>query len=93
MKRQVQGRRGCSSVHVAADIDEAEVLWYCEEWQDLEELERYMQTDRFARMLAIVETAAQPPLIEFRVVSETRGLEYVASVRGVSGEVINTLRG
>jgi quinol monooxygenase YgiN len=83
MKHEIHGRRGCIDGHVAADLDEADVLWYCEEWDDLEGLERELRTDRFTQLLALVETAAQPPLMEFRVISETRGLEYVASVRGV----------
>ena len=81
MKRQAHGRRGCSDASVAADIDDAGVLWYSEEWEDLEDLEGYMRTNAFARMLALLEAAVQPPLMEFRVISETRGLEYVAAVR------------
>jgi len=30
----------------------------------------------------LMETATEPPLLEFRFISETRGLEYVAAVRG-----------
>jgi hypothetical protein len=50
-----------------------------------EGLERELRTDRVTQLLALVETAAQPPLVEFRVISETRGLEYVASA-GVPAE-------
>lgn len=85
MKRQVSGHLGCSGVHVAADIDDVGTFWYSEEWHDLEELEGYMRTNAFVRMLSLLETTAQPPLMEFRVISETRGLEYVATVRGVPG--------
>jgi quinol monooxygenase YgiN len=87
MRREIHGHRGCVDVHVAADVDETTVLWYCEEWDDLEGLERELRTDRFTHLLALVETAAQPPLVEFRVITETRGLEYVASVRGAPAEV------
>jgi quinol monooxygenase YgiN len=84
MKRRAHGRPGCGDAYVAADIDDAGVLWYSEEWEDRDDLEEHMRTNAFARMLALLETAVQPPLMEFRVVSETRGLEYVAAVRGVT---------
>ena len=83
MKRQVHRQRGCSAVHVAAEIDDAGALWYCEEWQDRERLEDHMRTNQFARLLALLETTPNPPLLEFRFVSETWGLEYVATVRGI----------
>ena len=40
-----------------------------------------LATERFSRLLALMETAAEPPTLEFRFVNETRGLDYVADVR------------
>jgi len=58
----------CQSVHTASD------------WAGIEDFER-LKSEPFDRLLAIIETAAKPPLIECRVVSETRGTEYLAAVR------------
>jgi quinol monooxygenase YgiN len=88
--RGVQREDGCSAVHVARDVDADEVVWYWEDWTTLAAYERYLRSDRFDRMLAVLETAAAPPQIEWRMVSETRGLPYVAAVRGiptVDGEI------
>ena len=93
MKRQAREHRGCSPVHVVAEIDDAGALWYCEEWQDRDQLEDYMRTSQFARLLALVETSADSPLLEFRLVSETWGLEYVAAVRGVPAAEIGSAHG
>ena len=41
-----------------------------------------LATERFSRLLALMETAAEPPVLEFRFVERTRGLDYVAEVRG-----------
>jgi quinol monooxygenase YgiN len=73
----------CSGAYIAADVDEANAFWYCEDWQDALELEGQLRTERFSHLLALLETAPVPPLLEFRVVAETRGLDYVAAVRGV----------
>ena len=66
-------------------MDEANTFWYVEEWQDAGDLERELRSDRFSQLLALMETSAQPPALEFRVVTETRGLEYVAAVRETTG--------
>jgi len=69
----------CQGVRVASDVDDADVVWYCEEWPGLEEFERHLRSPSFARLLSVVETAAKRPFIECRVVSETRGLGYLAA--------------
>jgi len=73
---------GCAGAHLAADADDANEFWYSEDWQDIDALEREFLTEHFAQVLALMETSALPPMIEFRTVTETRGLEYVAAVRG-----------
>jgi quinol monooxygenase YgiN len=71
----------CQGAHVASDADDSDVVWYSEEWPGIAEFEQHVRSNSFARLIAVVETAAGPPLIECRVVSETRGLDYLAAVR------------
>ena len=80
--RQALLNGGCTRAHISADVDDAAVFWYCEEWEDAEELEFQLRSERFSQLLSLVETGAQPPLLEFRVVGAVRGLEYIAAVRG-----------
>jgi hypothetical protein len=49
-----------------------------EEWDDPCELHRQFGTERFVRLLELLEMAAERPDVEFRVVSETCGLEYIS---------------
>jgi hypothetical protein len=71
----------CSAAHVAADVDEPNVFWYSEDWQEVGALEAQLRTRRFSHLLALLENAPVTPLLEFRVVSEIRGLDYLAVVR------------
>lgn len=80
MRRSLQSA-GCSAAHLAADVDEADVFWYSEDWQDVSALETRLQSEHFLQMLTLMETSASPPRLEFRTVGELRGLEYVAEVR------------
>jgi quinol monooxygenase YgiN len=79
--RQMLPSRGCAMAHLSADVNAANVFWYCEDWKDAASLDLELRTERFSQLLEIMETSAQPPVLEFRVLAETRGLEYVAAAR------------
>jgi quinol monooxygenase YgiN len=79
--RGAQRTSGCRGAHLAADVDAADVYWYCEEWDDLPSFEAEVRTPQFSELLALIETSAAPPMIEIRVMEEARGLDYVASLR------------
>jgi quinol monooxygenase YgiN len=81
LMRETLRRGGCSGAHIAADVDAADAFWYVEDWKDAAALEAQFTTDGFSQLLALIETAAEAPVVEFRVVSATRGLDYVAEVR------------
>jgi quinol monooxygenase YgiN len=81
LMRQARQNEGCSAAHIAADATAGDAFWYSEDWPDVDALEAELSSDRFSQLLAVMETSAQPPLLEFRVVAETRGLEYVAAAR------------
>jgi len=76
---------GCRAAHMAADIGTADVFWYCEEWDDASALEARVRASDFSELLALMETSAEPPLMEFRVINEAKGLDYVASLRHCTG--------
>jgi quinol monooxygenase YgiN len=82
LMRQTHGRKGCAGAHITADVDHADTFWYSEEWDCADALEREIRTDRFSQLLELMETSARPPALQFRVITETRGLEYVSAVRG-----------
>ncbi len=64
-----------------AEIGNPQSLRYVEQWPTLQELESQFLSPRFGMLLAIMETAPEPPELEVRTISEQRGLEYVGAVR------------
>jgi quinol monooxygenase YgiN len=79
--RQALRTSGCRAAHLAADVEAADVYWYCEEWEDPRALERRVRAPEFSEFLALMETSTEPPLLEFRVIEKTRGLDYVERLR------------
>ena len=73
--------RGCDHVELTRDAEDGSVLIYVEDWEDKEQLERRIRSERFGALLGLMEACPVPPQLELRFVSEVHGLDYVASVR------------
>ena len=58
---------------------------YVEEWATEDAMRRRVRSQRFTRLLEVLESAPLPPRVEFDFVTETRGLDYVAEVRNIDG--------
>jgi quinol monooxygenase YgiN len=91
--RGAQRQGVCSDTHVALDADDGRVVWYFEDWADIEAFERHLRSDRFARLLSVLELSAEPPRLECRLISESRGLDYLAAVRGVPAWTVDRRQG
>ena len=76
--------RGCSRVQLCAELEQSDALCYLEEWDLEEELFVELRTDRFRRLLELMECASEPPFLEFRFVTARRGLDYIESARSVT---------
>jgi quinol monooxygenase YgiN len=77
----IQLDRGCGGCHLYADVGESNSLLYVEKWATRKNLEREMQSNRFTRLLSVMESSPEPPVLEFWFVSQSQGLEYFAEVR------------
>ena len=82
LMRPARAEKGFLSSQISLDVDDANAIRYEEQWETQEDLEHQFRSPRYTRLLALMESATERPSLEFHFVSETRGLEYVASVRG-----------
>ena len=73
--------RGCGHVELARDAEDSSILIYVEDWENREQLERRIRSERFGALLGLMEACPAAPLLELRFVSDVQGLDYVASVR------------
>ena len=77
----IQLDRGCGGCHLYEETGEPNSFFYVEEWATQRDLEREIRSDRFTRLLSIMESSPTPPVLEFWFIPQTRGLEYIAEVR------------
>ncbi len=77
----IQRDRGCGGCYLYEDTGESNSFLYVEKWATQWDLEREIRSDRFTRLLSIMESAPTHPVLEFWFVPQTRGLDYIAEIR------------
>jgi quinol monooxygenase YgiN len=79
---------GCLGCRVWTEDSEESTVRYVEEWATEDAMRRRVRSERFTRLLEVLEAAASPPRVQFDFVTETRGLDYVAEVRDIVLEAL-----
>ena len=79
--------RGCVSCQLALSSESSDPmrLSYSEVWLSEEDLREQVRSDRFTRLLELIESAFEPPSLEFQLPGGARGLDYVEQVRAEVG--------
>ena len=77
--RPAQQARGCCFAEIYRRVNDDCRIEYVEEWDDPRELREQFGSERFHRLLEVLETAAERPLLQFRIIDKTHGLEYIAA--------------
>jgi quinol monooxygenase YgiN len=80
--RAARAEKGLLGCNIMLDADEGNTIDYQERWQSREDFDDQLRSARYTRLLALMESASEQPLLEFHFVSCTCGLEYVEAVRG-----------
>ncbi len=71
----------CRGYHVYQDDGDENALMLMQEWATQLALDRYIRSDLYRTVLAIIEMASEPPDIRFDTVARRAGMEIVASTR------------
>ena len=65
----------------------SESVRYEEEWDTEEAMRTRLRSEQFTRVLEVLESAPEPPTVQFEFITRTRGLDYVEEVRGQGKEI------
>jgi quinol monooxygenase YgiN len=74
-------RMGCDGFHVYRDDEHENALLLLQQWASEADLDRYIRSDLYSTILAVIETAIEPPDIRFDTIAATAGVELVTAVR------------
>ena len=73
---------GCLSSRLYHDVDEESAFMVEEVWSNQDQLDRYLRSEEYRRMLLVMEMAGEPPEIKFQTISSQAGIEVVERARG-----------
>ena len=76
---QARNTTNCLRSYVAMDFEDPDTLHYMEEWSDEFAFRAQMRSDRFYRLMSLMQTAAVPPYFDVRVVARASGLDYITA--------------
>ena len=76
---------GCLGCRVWTEDSDESTVRYVEEWATEEAMRQRVRSERFTRLLEVLESAREAPSVQFDFVMETRGLDYVEEVRNSDG--------
>jgi quinol monooxygenase YgiN len=85
--RPAQEAPGCTFAQTFKSAYDDQQIVYVEEWKDAAQLRAQFGTDRFMRLLELIEASAERPTVEFRVITERHGLEYVEAAQVAAARV------
>jgi hypothetical protein len=66
-------------------MDTDHTVHYEEDWATEPDMRERVVSDGFTRLLAVIEASEGVPRVQFNFVTKTRGLDYIAEVRGAAG--------
>lgn len=80
----VRAEPGCRATRLMSDTAGGSELTWVEEWRDLQHFEGHLQGSAFRQIVAVIELAAGPPVVEIDDVSSRRGFELVEEILGLA---------
>ncbi len=81
LARPAQAEKGLITWALYLDANDPNTVCFEEVWDSREELEKQICSRRYTQLLGLLESAEEQPTLEFRFISQVRGLDYVAELR------------
>jgi quinol monooxygenase YgiN len=72
---------GCVDCRLFQDSINPNALQLEAHWRTEDDLTRHVRSEVYKKLLFLVEMGSEPPRIEFHEISQTRGMDFIESVR------------
>ena len=77
----IEVQPGCLSCRITQSCQESNEIFIQAKWATTEDLIRHLQSEIYKRLLLLMELSPKPPVVQFYMVEEVRGLDLVKEAR------------
>ncbi|MEE4111166.1 MAG: antibiotic biosynthesis monooxygenase [Desulfobacteraceae bacterium] len=81
MIEETQWEPGCVSCRLYRGVEDVRAIMFEELWASDEDVQRHLQSDKYHRILLVVEMAVEPPEIRFDTIDHSTGVESIEKAR------------
>ena len=81
MIEQTQFEPGCVSCRLYRSVEDARAIMLEELWLSEEDVQRHLRSDKYHKVLLVVEMSVAPPEIRFDTIAHSTGMESIEQVR------------
>ncbi len=78
---QTQCEPGCISCRIYQGVEEARAIMLEELWTSDEDVQHHLRSEKYRKILLVVEMAAEPPEIRFDIIAQSSGVETIERAR------------
>jgi quinol monooxygenase YgiN len=78
---QVQFEPGCISSRLYRGMQDGREIMIEELWESNEDVQRHLRSDKYRRVLLVIEMAEEPPEIRFDTITHSSGVESIEKAR------------
>ena len=81
MVEQTQFEPGCISSRLYRGVEDVRAITLEELWASDEDVQHHLQSDKYRKILLVVEMAEEPPEIRFDTIDHSTGVERIEQAR------------
>jgi quinol monooxygenase YgiN len=78
---QTQFEPGCVSCRIYRGVEDVRAVMLEELWMSDEDVQRHLRSEKYRKILLVVEMAAEPPEIRFDIITHSGGVETIEQAR------------
>lgn len=78
---QTQFETGCVSCRLYRGVEDARTIMLEELWMSDEDVQHHLRSEKYRKILLVVEMAAEPPEIRFDTIAHSTGVEIIEQAR------------
>lgn len=80
LKGPTEASAECQGCWIGQDVEDDHALTYLVQWNDQDDLEAHLRSERFRRLLPYMEMSVEPPAVEVSAVDRIGGIEFLVAV-------------